>query len=773
MAERDVVSKLILQGDSTGVVGAIEKAKASTRGLNSDFDMLGTISNKLGPMLGGIGLVSLASQLLAAGMASERLRNSFEAAAGSVHKGAEEYAFARAEANRLGLDLQTTADAYLKLTASARGTNLEGEKTQQVFSAVSGAGRALGLSSDQMSGALLAISQMMSKGTVQAEELRGQLGERIPGAFNIAARAMGVSTMELGKMLEGGKVLSEDFLPKFAVELEKTFPPGEKAIHGMTAETQRLKTAWFELKTTVMDNGGDGMFSSAIRDMTRLVKESDSFYSKMSNAYGVLKDFAKNPMDPNLGGAPIKSNLAPLNRYEKELAAPDFFGGSGPSGGASYLLGSGDNIFAQATNIGGPSKEALAEYDKAHKAAAKIDLKAGEARKAAAAQLSSDIYQMELRDMQLAVDLKNKESIDIYEITARDMENEERRRSGNVVSLAHWAAVREQNREKEEQAEFDHQIRLGGIVAQTEIRRLEMSDQEDAALVMRHYTERQRIIEQTQWKLDHQIMEESEKRRLNEETAAQLLQLDQDTAQRRADLWWNSSQQYIGFAQNMSTMAVSMLLAEAGQRDQIGKRMLATSVRFIAQGLQQFMFGKAKEHLLTAAAAAGQIQTRTTQAAAEMTIGATMAAAWSAFYFAQALNPYGGQSFLPAAKATAAAAVGFGTAGAAVATEGAVSIAAELGLAALWAAGGIAVGAMGEAGAGAIEGSNSGQTAGYTTTAGSALVTQPVSQPVQSAPQYTIILNGAIGERKWFEDNLPGIMKDMNSRNVDLGVAYT
>lgn len=53
------------------------------------------------------------------------------------------------------------------------------------------AGSALALSKDQMDGVFLALGQMISKGKVQAEELRGQLGERLPGAFDMAAKAMG------------------------------------------------------------------------------------------------------------------------------------------------------------------------------------------------------------------------------------------------------------------------------------------------------------------------------------------------------------------------------------------------------------------------------------------------------------------------------------------------------------------------------------------------------------------------------------------------------
>lgn len=327
--EKRKITAAFEQIKNSGVASAkeIERAHEAMKSKISGLDA--PIKNAAGMFTGlgsaamtamaGFSLTAVITQLHAAGMAAERLRNSFEAATGSMAKGAAEFGFARAESQRLGLDLQTTADAYLKLTASARGTTLEGQKTRDIFSAVSGAGRALGLSGDQMGGALLAISQMMSKGTVQAEELRGQLGERLPGAFNIAARAMKVSTAELGKMLEGGKVISEDFLPLFAAELIKTFPAGEKAMNGMTAETMRLKTAWYELKTTVMEGGGESMFTNAIKGMKDMVVEADTFYGRMSGAWQLLKDFAKNPMNPNLGGAPNVAKLPPLTAFDNAL----------------------------------------------------------------------------------------------------------------------------------------------------------------------------------------------------------------------------------------------------------------------------------------------------------------------------------------------------------------------------------------------------------------------------------------------------------------------
>ena len=61
-----------------------------------------------------------------------------------------------------------------------------------------------------------ALEQIMSKGKVSGgRTASGSSASALPGAFQIAARAMGKTTTELDKMLENGELLSEEFLPKF------------------------------------------------------------------------------------------------------------------------------------------------------------------------------------------------------------------------------------------------------------------------------------------------------------------------------------------------------------------------------------------------------------------------------------------------------------------------------------------------------------------------------------------------------------------------------
>jgi tape measure domain-containing protein len=91
---------------------------------------------------------------------------------------------------------------------------------------------------------LKALEQMMNKGTVSSEELRHQLGDRIPGAFELFAKSMGVSTQKLGEMMKKGEVLTKDTLPKFIDLLGDTFSSGaEKNANSLVAAQNRLNNA--------------------------------------------------------------------------------------------------------------------------------------------------------------------------------------------------------------------------------------------------------------------------------------------------------------------------------------------------------------------------------------------------------------------------------------------------------------------------------------------------------------------------------------------------
>ena len=108
--------------------------------------------------------------------------------------------------------LDTTIAQYTKLKASVVGAGLGTDETNKAFEALSASVIATGGSTEDLNSALRAASQVFSKGKVSAEELRQQIGERLPGAFTIFADSMGISTKQLDKLLEQGEVTLDDFV---------------------------------------------------------------------------------------------------------------------------------------------------------------------------------------------------------------------------------------------------------------------------------------------------------------------------------------------------------------------------------------------------------------------------------------------------------------------------------------------------------------------------------------------------------------------------------
>lgn len=276
-------ASLYIKVDSSGVVtaskdlnkltGHSRNAEKATDSLNAGFGRLKGMLAGLATAYAGLQMARFVSETIQAQVTMERMTVALKSATGSAQAAADSMAYVRSESQRLGLSLQDQGKAYTKLASASKGTSLEGKATQDIFTAISEASTALSLSADESAGALYAIGQMMSKGTVQAEELRGQLGERLPGAFQVAAKAMGVSTAELGKMLEQGQVMADDFLPKFAAALRQHYSGAiAEASQSTSANLNRMKTAIFEAKVAIGEAFGSSTQNS-VKAMTTAIEK--------------------------------------------------------------------------------------------------------------------------------------------------------------------------------------------------------------------------------------------------------------------------------------------------------------------------------------------------------------------------------------------------------------------------------------------------------------------------------------------------------------------
>ena len=182
----------------------------------------------------------------------EQLDTSLLFVTGSTSKAESAFKSLRNQAKELGLDLRSSADAYVSLASATKDTSLEGVATDQIFKGIQEASAVRRLTLEQQQGVNLAISQIASKGTVQQEELRGQLGERISGAQQIAARSRGQSVQELNRDIRKGIVTAEEFLPAFAQQLSAESALAlPSVLDSSTAATNRFNNVVIELQNTL------------------------------------------------------------------------------------------------------------------------------------------------------------------------------------------------------------------------------------------------------------------------------------------------------------------------------------------------------------------------------------------------------------------------------------------------------------------------------------------------------------------------------------------
>lgn len=269
-----------LYGDTRQSLSLTQRLRGEVLSLIAAYGGLYGVINLLGQVI-------TAYQTLEAAQARLNVVNDGDFAAT-----ANDLDFLRRNADRLGVDLGTLAQEYSKFSIATKGTNLEGEKTRKIFISVAEAARVNRTSNEELSGVFVALTQIVSKGAVQMEELRQQLGDRLPGALQIMADGLGVTTAELIKMLEAGEVTSDALVP-FAEELDRRFGPGlGEALAGTTTALGRLKNAAFQALVQFGNGGFIESFTRLANDLTELLQSADfeTFVNNASAAFATLID---------------------------------------------------------------------------------------------------------------------------------------------------------------------------------------------------------------------------------------------------------------------------------------------------------------------------------------------------------------------------------------------------------------------------------------------------------------------------------------------------
>ena len=231
---------------------ALGKTRRGLTSISEQLNQARQAASRMGAALAGAFSFGQAVQV-AADM--EKLQAGLQAVTGDAARARAEMDFVRRTASAAGVDVTAAASAYLGLAAATKGTAVEGQAARDVFAAVSTAMARAGKSSAETQNALTALAQMASKGVVSMEEMRGQLGEALPGAFQAAAQGMGITVQELGKLIESGQLTAQDIFPALARGLGEIYG-GAPAAQTLSQEITGIKNAFADMADRIGQAGG-------------------------------------------------------------------------------------------------------------------------------------------------------------------------------------------------------------------------------------------------------------------------------------------------------------------------------------------------------------------------------------------------------------------------------------------------------------------------------------------------------------------------------------
>jgi len=150
---------------------------------------------------------------------------------------------------------------------------------------------AFGGGNEQLKLVTIAIQQMVGKGVVSMEELRRQFGEQVPTAMRAMAKGLGLTMLDMVKVIKTGTLESEFAIKAMFKELNKLHGgAGLKRMQSFRGAVAALSTAWIELIKNIGDKGAWDSITSLIRGVATAITN----FTKSALGLEIIKSISGN-----------------------------------------------------------------------------------------------------------------------------------------------------------------------------------------------------------------------------------------------------------------------------------------------------------------------------------------------------------------------------------------------------------------------------------------------------------------------------------------------
>jgi tape measure domain-containing protein len=278
-----------LSGDIARVGGLLPRISDNARTISAAFGAanasLGGFSRILfntGAAIAALGAAFGTREIVQSIMEYEKFTNTLRTVSATSGEFQRNLQYLTNEADRIGFSVGEVGNSFARLSLAMKGAGFTGDETRTSFTQLSEAARNFGLSSADTMGVIRALEQSMSKGKFMAEEVRLQLGDRLPiamAALDKAVTKVDGRQADLNKRFEEGSLDVKRYGTEFIRQIN-LMSGGSEALsrtsNSISASFGRLGTQ-FTLFSNAIGEGGLNnaviTFSNSLAETMKTLRE--------------------------------------------------------------------------------------------------------------------------------------------------------------------------------------------------------------------------------------------------------------------------------------------------------------------------------------------------------------------------------------------------------------------------------------------------------------------------------------------------------------------
>lgn len=271
-----------LQRELTTISGTIAKTGGLLPTLSRGFSGLTGVMSGLGSVvlnskvaLAGLTAVLGFREFVATTEKLDAFRFTLQAASADSNEFAISQDFLKQKADEIGFGYADVGRAFGRFSLAVTNAGESGDTARQMFEQLAGSARNLNLSTADVTGVVRALEQSFSKGKFMAEEVRLQLGDRLPFAMQALTKAIESvlgKGVDVNKMFEQGTIDVKTYGAAFVEQLF-AMSGGAKQLEttskGMQAAFGRLSNSWADFVKAAGDAGVYDAIVSGVNLLTR------------------------------------------------------------------------------------------------------------------------------------------------------------------------------------------------------------------------------------------------------------------------------------------------------------------------------------------------------------------------------------------------------------------------------------------------------------------------------------------------------------------------